>query len=129
MRIFAYIDPSWEHNRLVCNNELEYDDNLFEKLEAIAAYSLQFQINSESRWDKSCRSSCKLLRSIACGLDGLVSMPKADSNVSNDKLHGFDRCVPLARICFLVNAFGCQPAEGLNFELFEMTGSGDMPPN
>ena len=38
----AYIDTFWEHNRLVCNNDLEYDDNLFEKLEAIVAYSLQF---------------------------------------------------------------------------------------
>ena len=44
---------------------------------------------------------------------------KADSNVSKEKLHGFDRCAPLVRIYFLVNAFGFQPAESLNFELFE----------
>ena len=86
---FVEADLCWDGRRLHCNVELQrYEDSL-DRLADLVLYVLQWQSCSLTRWIKVGPSARMYLRSLVCGVAGLVELCRLDDHTSMYHLNGF----------------------------------------
>jgi hypothetical protein len=110
--IVSVINPFWKEGSLHVNAELQDDPEAFEKVYNLVLYMLKWQQFSESRWATVGTSCRNLVRSLCIGLEEIVSLARANPQVSDFYLHGFARCKPTVKRYACVAAVASYSLEG-----------------